>query len=122
MNTRKIADVGLGAAIAYFTSIGWSVSIPLTESQRYDLVVDDSTSLKRVEVKTTDQIRYGNYVATLKTSGGNKSGHSITNFDGSAVDLLFILAGNNTRYCIPSKLLNNASSLALGKKVEKHKV
>ncbi len=48
-NSKKQGDIGLGAAIAYFTFKGFTVSIPLTDSQDYDLVVDDGHKLSRIQ-------------------------------------------------------------------------
>ena len=45
---RRQRDAGLGLAIAWFTAAGWTVSVPLTDSQPYDLVVDDNGVLQRV--------------------------------------------------------------------------
>ena len=39
-NSKKQGDWGLGRAIAYFTLKEYTVSVPLTESQDYDLIVD----------------------------------------------------------------------------------
>ena len=42
-------NLGLGAAIAYYTSQCIPISIPLNDTQGHDLVIDDGT-LKRVQV------------------------------------------------------------------------
>jgi HJR/Mrr/RecB family endonuclease len=52
-NTKKQGDVGLGQAIAWFTRNSYTVSLPLTDSQDYDLIVDKDNVLYRVQVKTT---------------------------------------------------------------------
>ena len=67
-NTKKQGNWGLGQAIAYFTAKGLSVSIPLTDSQTYDLIVDDGTSLKRVQVKSsTNKCSSGAYAVELRS-------------------------------------------------------
>ena len=48
-NSRKQGDVGLGRAIAYFTSEGFTVCLPLTDNQDYDLVVEKENGLKKIE-------------------------------------------------------------------------
>ena len=55
-NTKKQGDVGLGAAIAFFSNLGYTVATPLTDSQNYDLVVDMDEGLKKVQVKTKGAI------------------------------------------------------------------
>lgn len=52
MNTRKQGDIGTSFAIAYFCSNGYTVSIPISDSQPYDLVIEKSGILQRVQVKT----------------------------------------------------------------------
>ncbi len=102
-NKKKQGDVGMGVAIGWFASNGYTVSVPLTDSQDYDLVVDNGT-LQKVQVKTTRyQRRYGVYQVSLRTSGGNRSGRDkVKHFDKNSSDLLFVLAENGNKYLIPT--------------------
>jgi hypothetical protein len=119
-NTRKQGDVGLGAAIAYFTSIGVTVCLPLTDNQNYDLVIEDN-GLKRVQVKTTyHKAPSGNYRVALRTCGGNQSRSSVKFFDCNSVELLFVLADNGARYLIPTSSFGNLNTLTLCKKYEQY--
>ena len=53
-NTNKErGNTGLGIAIAYFTANGYTVSIPLNDTQDYDLVIDKNNELETVQVKAT---------------------------------------------------------------------
>lgn len=49
--TQRKGDIAVTQAIAYFTEIGYDVSLPITESSSYDLIVDDHIALYRVQVK-----------------------------------------------------------------------
>lgn len=50
--TQRKGDIATAFAIAVFTKYGWDVSVPLTESASYDLIVDvPNEGLKRVQVK-----------------------------------------------------------------------
>lgn len=40
-------------AIAYFTSNDYTVSIPLNDTQDYDLIIEKNNVLKTVQVKAT---------------------------------------------------------------------
>lgn len=118
-NSRKQGDWGLGQAIAWATSKGYSVSVPLSESQTYDLVVDDGV-LKRVEVKTTTRRQPASkkaphryFVVNLRTFGGNKSGQ-VTRKLSADVDALFVVTGDGARYFIPRKSVGGASTIRLG--------
>jgi hypothetical protein len=119
-NTKKQGDIGLGHAIAYFVSAGYTVSIPLTDSQDYDLIVDNGT-LYRVQVKTTKyKSQYGIYLVSLTVKGGNRSYNTIKPFDSTKVDLVFVLTNSGDKYLIPSKGLG--SRINLGKKYDTFKV
>lgn len=50
---KEKGNSGMGLAIAYFTTNGYIVSIPLNDTQDYDLIVDKNNILKRVQVKST---------------------------------------------------------------------
>ena len=49
--TQRKGDIATAPAIATFTALGFDVSIPLTESAAYDLIVDDGATLQRVQCK-----------------------------------------------------------------------
>ena len=54
---REKGNSGLGIAIAiaiaYFATNGYTVSIPLNDTQDYDLVVEKDGILKTIQVKAT---------------------------------------------------------------------
>ena len=59
-NTNKEkANFGLRMAIAYFSTNGYTVSIPLNDTQDYDLIVEKNGILQRVQVKATGYIGKG---------------------------------------------------------------
>jgi len=116
-NSKKQGDIGMGAAISHYIKQGYTVSIPITDSQEYDLIVDDGL-IKRVQVKTTSYIRKGNFTANLSTKGGNRSFNTIKNFD----NILYIICSNGDEYSIPTIDLNLKSSIALGIKYQKYKI
>lgn len=54
----KQGNVGLAYAIAYYSS--YTISIPLTDSQDYDIIVDTGNTLLKVKT-TTCKKDNGNY-------------------------------------------------------------
>lgn len=92
----------MGIAIGYFVAQGYTVSVPLTDSQDYDLIIDTSEWLKSVQVKTTRYTKYGKYVVNLKVSGWNKSGEKTKLFTENKSDYLFVLTEAGTKYLIPN--------------------
>jgi len=118
-NTKKQGDMGLGAAIFYFTSIGQTVAIPLTDSQDYDLIVDDD-SLKKVQIKTCS-FKRKYYEVNLSTKGGNRTSiGSLKRFNNDNCDYLFVITENFEKYLIPTKDLVAKCNLVLGPKYKKY--
>ena len=73
-NSKKQGDAGLGQAIAYFTSKGYDVALPLTDSADWDLIVEFNDGLKRVQVKTSSQLsKTGIMKFNADVKGGNQS-------------------------------------------------
>lgn len=111
-NTKKQGDWGLGVAISYFVTQSYTVSIPLTDSQDYDIVVDINDKLEKVQVKTTTyKSKGGNYYVSLTIKGGNQTFSSIKKFDNLKIDYVFIVTKDNDKYLIPSTSLGNSVTL-----------
>lgn len=102
MNTKQKGDMGLGSAIAYFTRQNYTVMVPLTDSQDYDLVVDEKDgNLYRVQVKYTNwQPNKTAYQVGFTIKGGTKGG--IWKKASEVVfDKIFVLTGDGHTYYIP---------------------
>ena len=109
---KQRGNAGLSYAIAYFGCNGYTVSVPLNDTQDYDLIVDDGTSLKRVQVKATSQMKGRDYVVSLKSCGGTKGAIYKTVKDTN-IDLLFVLCANKDAYLIPKDVITQCSSITL---------
>lgn len=124
-NTKKQGDAGFGYAIAHFCSQGIAVSIPLTDSQDYDLVVDLDGKLKKVQVKTTtQQTGSGHYLVGLRLLGGNSKRNFVHKRGHEPVyDYLFVVTADLDQYLIPRcEFAQHRSSLVLGDKWENFKL
>jgi hypothetical protein len=122
-NPRGQGLIGFTDAVAYFGGLGWSVSVPLIDSQPYDLVVDDGQQLLRVQVKTTTfRTPYGIYSVQLCTNGGNQSFHTVKRFDPSSCELLDVLTDSRERYVIPTAEITSTTTLNLGARVAHRRV
>ena len=107
---RQKGNCGLGMAIAYFSTNDYTVSIPLNDTQDYDLIVEKNGILQRVQVKSTGCIgKGGNYQVALKSCGGTK-GKTYKTVIETNVELLFILAENKNMYLIPRETIENYST------------
>jgi hypothetical protein len=124
-NSKKQGDVGLGVAIGWFVKNDYPVSIPLTDSQDYDLVIEEPDGrLAKVQVKTTyHQSAYGIYKANLKVAGGNRSGTGkIKRFDPTKIDYLFVVTEVWDMFFIPAEAVKSSLQISLGDKCEEYRV
>lgn len=113
-NSKKQGDLGLGLAIAYFVKLGYTVCLPLTDSQPYDLIVELSGKLQRVQVKTTGcKLKHKWYQVNLRTMGGNQRKYWAKKFDNSQVELLFIITEAGSSYLIPTDECQATTSIVL---------
>lgn len=124
INSKKQGDVGMCYAIAYYSRLGWTVSIPITDSQDYDLLVENTdNNILKVQVKTSRYLTEGGtYQVSLKTCGGNKSGQTIKKMDKNYIDLVFVLVDDGSCYSIPTEKIESSGSMNLGDKYSEFKV
>lgn len=124
INSKKQGDVGMCYAIAYYSRLGWTVSIPITDSQDYDLLVENTdNNILKVQVKTSRYLTEGRtYQVSLKTCGGNKSGQTIKKMDKNYIDLVFVLVDDGSCYSIPTEKIESSGSMNLGDKYSEFKV
>jgi ectoine hydroxylase-related dioxygenase (phytanoyl-CoA dioxygenase family) len=122
--SRQQGDAGLGRAIAYFTEHGYTVALPLTDSQDYDLVVEIDGELKRVQVKTGTCYDRSSPVIYLAVTGGNKSGNGKSkNVADQKWDYLFGWhLKENACYFVPKNAIKAKGQLNLGSKYDEFRV
>lgn len=104
---------GLAIAIGYYGSNGYTVSIPLNDTQDYDIIVDKGDGLKKVQVKCTGcTTERGAFVCFLTSSGGT-SGKVYKRVVDTDIDLLFVVCTNGWLFEIPKDKLNQRKSVTL---------
>ena len=122
MNTKQFGNVAIGKAINYFLSKGYIVSIPINDSQSYDLIVDFNNNLNKIQVKMTSQkSEYNIFIVDLRSTGGNRSRNTAKLFDNKSCDYVFVCTTDNQLFLIPSDKCNK-HSLSLGEKVKDYKL
>lgn len=90
-------DLAVARAIFFFTEKGWDVSVPITESAAYDLVVDAPDGLKRVQVKFTST-----GVVDLRRIHCNTNGSVVKPVVEDSFDWLYVYANDKdylVRWC-----------------------
>ena len=94
---RDKGRAGMAMAIAYFGANGYTVNIPLNDTQWYDLVVEKDGIFKTVQCKATGS---NDNTISMRSSGGTNGGVYDTVFNHS-VDLLFCLDKDTNMFVIP---------------------
>ncbi len=121
-NPRQQGNAGLGIAIAYLTGIGARLSIPLTDTQPYDLIIDHEGGLERVQVKTTtiQDARYGHFRVTVQSIGRNNRGTVRRKFDPADYEWLFVVCGDACCYMIPTTAITARTVFFLTRRYDKY--
>ena len=121
-SNKEKGNAGLGIAVAYYSSNGYTVSIPLNDTQDYDLIVDKNNVLKKVQVKATScKTKYNRYQVALKSCGGTK-GEAYKTIIDTKIDEVFIVTDTMEMFIIPIEEIKNKSTLNLSEKYEKNRV
>lgn len=119
---KEKGNSALGIAISYFAANGYIVSIPLNDTQDYDLIVDKDNAIEKIQVKSSGcKTKYGNYQVALKSCGGTK-GRTYKKLIDTHIDKLFIVNEQKEMYLIPKKDIENGSTLNLCDKYKKYLV
>lgn len=119
---KEKGNSGLGMAIAYYAANGYTVSIPLNDTQDYDLIVDKGDILNKVQVKATScKTKYNVYQVALKSCGGTRGKTYKTVIDTN-IDELFIITDKLDIFIIPIGVIKNSSTLNLCDKYEKYRI
>ena len=119
---KEKGNTSLGVAIAYYTSNGYTVSIPLNDTQDYDLIVDKDNYIKRVQIKSSScKDKNGKYQVALKSCGGTKGSTYKTIID-TKIEEVFIFLKNKDIYIIPIEKIKNRCTLTICEKYEKYKI
>ncbi|MBS5857401.1 MAG: hypothetical protein KIC60_02735 [Clostridium sp.] len=123
INTNKQkGNSGLGIAIAYFSLNEYTVSIPLNDTQDYDIIVEKNNIIKTVQVKFTScKTKNNSFQVALQSCGGTK-GKRYKTFIDTNVDYLFISNENLELYLIPKEFIFNKTTLNLCSKYSKFQV
>jgi hypothetical protein len=113
---------GMAMAIAYFGANGYTVNIPLNDTQDYDLIVDDGKEILKISVKSTGSLTpYGIYTVSLKSCGGT-NGKEYARVGRGSSDYLFVLCGNKDMYLIPKQIYKEQATLNLREKMKEYKI
>lgn len=121
-NSKLQGNIGLGAAIAYFTRLGKIVLLPLNDSQTYDLVIDDNGRLSRVQVKTTNSKSVNQKHCLVKIDSRGGTDLRDKPFNPHSCDLLFIFAMDGTMWLIATNHIKQKHAITLDERYNCFKI
>lgn len=103
-NTQRKSDTAVTQALATFTRIGCDVSLPITESAPYDIIVDDHVRLYKVQVRYTSTKE-----VDLRQIHSNSQGYVIKKSKKGAYDWLYVLNSENDEFLLTEDLSGRRS-------------
>lgn len=120
---HKQGNIGMGEAIRYFTREGYVVSLPLNDSQWYDIIVEKDGNFKIIQVKSVSFSIAGVSRVTVKTSTVTQGGTKHYKYLNPKIDLIFIHDLNTGfNYLVPNSESLPKTQWKLDEKFDKFKV
>ena len=113
MTNREIGRIGLSMAINYFTIQGYTVSLPLNDTQWYDMVVEKDKKFYTVQCKAT---MTQDDTIVLKSCGGTKGTAYDNVVNHPELDYIFAVNKNLECWLIPVSAIiksGNSNSIQL---------
>lgn len=112
---------GISAAIGYFGMNGYTVSIPLNDTQGYDLIVDDGEKLMKISCKATgSRSKSGASIVSLRNCGGT-NGAVYGRENEKNNDFVFVLNECGEMWLLPQDILTS-NSMTLGDKYSQYRI
>lgn len=112
MDRKQQGNTAEAFAIYYYTLHGYSVSKPIFENSNFDLIVEKSGSIKRVQVKSSNRVKGISFEVELRTKGGNTSWNGVVKvISNSSVDVVFVYASDGSFYEFDATALNGRKSV-----------
>ena len=96
-NSKDRGRAGLSLAIAYFGTNGYTVSLPMNDTQWYDLIVEKDGVFQTVQCKFTAAEKK---VISFRSAGGS-NGSVYDNILNHPLDLLFCADNEMNLFVIP---------------------
>lgn len=98
---------GMAMGIAWFASNGYTVSIPLNDTQWYDFIAEKEGKFYSVQCKATGSI---DGTISLRSTGGTK-GTTYERVSDNNIDYLFCLNQNQDMFVIPGEVLRSSGNI-----------
>jgi hypothetical protein len=117
VDNKTKGNLAVASAINHYVSEGYTVSIPLTDTAKYDLVVEREGVCQRVQCKFAGyEANPGIFAVPLYVSGGNRSaGNRRIRYQAGDFDILYVLCTNGRTYAFPLQEIVAQVTISVGR-------
>lgn len=105
MTNKQTGRIGLSMAINYFTLQNYTVSLPINDTQWYDLIVEKNGEFKTVQCKATTTEKS---TIDFRSTGGTKGLEYDNILNHANLDYLFCVNKDLNMWLIPVKDLGTS--------------
>lgn len=109
-NRKQIGRIGLSMAINYFTVRGYTVSLPINDTQWYDLIIEKENIFQTVQCKATNT---EDKAIDLRSTGGTNGSTYDNVLNHPELDWLFCVDDELNMWLIPIKEITVHSQIKL---------
>ncbi len=117
MNTKQLGNLTELQCITYLYGLGYSVSIPFGNADKYDLILDINNTLYKIQVKHSSEycddlgeVEYIKFKCTWQSH--NTQGYNRTKYKGNEIDF-FATFYKDKCYLIPQNECSNEKILRI---------
>ena len=110
VNRKQIGRIGLSMAINYFTLQGYTVSLPMNDTQWYDIVIEKDGKFETVQCKATQTEEN---IIDFRSTGGTNGKVYDNLLNHSELDYLFCVNKNLDMWLIPIKDITTTRQITL---------
>ena len=110
LTENRLVDLGLSMAINYFTIQGYTISLPINDTQWYDLIIEKDNQFFTVQCKATQT---ENDSIDLRSTGGTKGSVYDNVLNHSKLDYLFCVNKDLKMWLIPVKDITTSKQITL---------
>lgn len=110
ISRKQIGRIGLTMAINYFTVKGYTISLPINDTQWYDLIIEKDGIFETVQCKATQTI---DGTIDFRSTGGTKGTEYDNLKNHSELDWLFCVDKDLNMWLFPVKELTNKNRITL---------
>lgn len=118
INRKQIGRIGLSMAINYFTCQGYTISLPINDTQWYDLVVEKDGKFETVQCKATNTEEGA---IDFRSTGGTKGTVYDNLLNHSELDWLFCVDKDYNMWLIPMRDISTLTQKQISLRTESTK-